>query len=132
MHVDDIPYSRKFWRGIKFGGLAVCVNTAKLKSAKFCYVCMYVWRYRTIPPNLIPIMVLKTSFWAKPPNLMTANISGYTVISLSLQIQGYHVIFAPAQVYCTVVPWPLDVCTPLKIKKDTSIIRTLSSWGYIE
>ena len=24
-------------------------------------------------------MVLKTSFWAKPPNLMTANISGYTV-----------------------------------------------------
>ena len=74
-----IPYSRKIWRGIKFGGLAVCVKTAKLKSAKFFYACMYVWRYRTIPPNLIPIMVLKTSFWGKPPNLMTANISGYTV-----------------------------------------------------
>ena len=76
----NIPYSRKIWRGIKFGGLAVCVKTAKLKSAKFFYAYMYVWRYRTIPPNLIPIMVLKTSFWAKPPNLMTANISGYTVM----------------------------------------------------
>ena len=73
----------KFWRGIKFGGLAVCVKTAKLKSAKIFYACMYVWRYRTIPPNLIPIMVLKTSFWAKPPNLMTANISGYKVFHLA-------------------------------------------------
>ena len=63
----------------KFGGLAVCVKTAKLKSAKFFMRTCTYWRYRTIPPNLIPIMVLKTSFWAKPPNLMTANISGYTV-----------------------------------------------------
>ena len=47
-----IPYSRKIWRGIKFGGLAVCVKTAKLKSAKIFYACMYVWQYRTIPPNL--------------------------------------------------------------------------------
>ena len=42
----------------KFGGelnLAVCVKTAKLKSAKFFYVCMYVWQYRTIPPNLSPL-----------------------------------------------------------------------------
>ena len=74
-----IPYSRKIWRGIKFGGLAVCVKTAKLKSTKIFYTCMYVWRYHTIPPNLSPLMVLKTSFWAKPPNLMTANISGYMV-----------------------------------------------------
>ena len=28
-----IPYSRKIWRGFKFGGLAVGVETAKLKSA---------------------------------------------------------------------------------------------------
>ena len=82
-HNLNIPYSRKIWRGIKFGGLVVYVKTAKLKSAKFCYVRMYVWRYRTISPNLIPIMVLKTSFWAKPPNLMTANISGYTVHSFT-------------------------------------------------
>ena len=63
----------------------VCIKTAKLKSAKFFYVCMYVWRYRTIPPNLIPIMV---SFWAKLPNLMTANISGYTVYETS-DMQGH-------------------------------------------
>ena len=51
---------------------------------------MYVWRYRTIPPNLSPLMVLKTSFSAKPPNLMTANISGYTVIwSLQMPGQGH-------------------------------------------
>ena len=40
---------------------------------------MYVWGYRTIPPNLNPQIVLKTSFGGKPPNLMTANVSGYTV-----------------------------------------------------
>ena len=76
-----IPYSRKIWQGIKFGGLAihVCIKTTKLKSANFFYACMYVWRYRTIPPNLSPLIVLKTSFWAKPPNLMTANSSGYRV-----------------------------------------------------
>ena len=48
-------------------------------SPKFLSVCMYVWRYCTIPPNLNPPIMLKTSFGAKPPNLMTANISGYTV-----------------------------------------------------
>ena len=31
-----IPYSRKYWRGIKFGGL-VCEQTAKLKSANYIY-----------------------------------------------------------------------------------------------
>ena len=32
-----IPYSRKIWRGTKFGGLAVYITTAKLKSAKISY-----------------------------------------------------------------------------------------------
>ena len=56
--------------------------------------CMYIWRYRTTPPNLSPLMVLKMSFWAKPPNLMTANISGYTVcmyvcMSVTLPVAVY-------------------------------------------
>ena len=34
MKLVVIPYSQKIWRGIKFGGLAVYVITAKLKSAK--------------------------------------------------------------------------------------------------
>ena len=51
----------------------------QVKIRQFCSVCMYVWRYCTIPPNLNPLIVLKTSFGAKSPNLMTTNISGYTV-----------------------------------------------------
>ena len=29
---NNIPYSRKIWRGIKFGGLAVYITTAKIKN----------------------------------------------------------------------------------------------------
>ena len=32
---DILPYSRKIWREIKFGGLAVYTTIIKLKSAKF-------------------------------------------------------------------------------------------------
>ena len=56
-----IPYSRKIWRGIKFGGLAVynIITTAKLKSAKISYsYILYVWRSRTEPPNLNPPIFL--------------------------------------------------------------------------
>ena len=58
-YVTIIPYSRKFWWGIKFGGLAMAPSTAKLKSAIFFPVCtcMYVWRYRTISLNLNPPIV---------------------------------------------------------------------------
>ena len=38
-----IPYSQKIWRGIKFGGLAVLGETAKLKSAKIYTAYMYVY-----------------------------------------------------------------------------------------
>ena len=49
-----ILYSRKIWRRIKFGSLAVYITTAKLKSAKISYSHIYVWRSRTEPPNLNP------------------------------------------------------------------------------
>ena len=56
-----IPYSRKIWRGIKFGGLAVYITTAKLKFAKLSYshIHVYVWRSRTEPPNLNPPIFLQ-------------------------------------------------------------------------
>ena len=38
-----IPYSQKIWRRIKFGGLAVLGETAKLKSAEIYTACLYVW-----------------------------------------------------------------------------------------
>ena len=47
-----LPYSRKIWRGIKFGGLAVYnITTTKLKSAKISCSPIYIWRSRTEPPN---------------------------------------------------------------------------------
>ena len=54
-----LPYSRKIWRGIKFGGLAVFTTTAKLKSAKISYSHIYIWRSRTEPPNLNPQIFLQ-------------------------------------------------------------------------
>ena len=43
-----IPYSRKIWQGIKFGGLVVYIITAKIS-----YSQIYVWRSCTEPPNLM-------------------------------------------------------------------------------
>ena len=37
----NIPYSRKIWRGIKFGSLAVLGEAAKLKYTKIYTECMY-------------------------------------------------------------------------------------------
>ena len=52
--VVHILYSQKIWRGIKFGGLAVLGETAKLKSAKIYTACMYVWWHCSRPPNFNP------------------------------------------------------------------------------
>ena len=38
----QVPYSRKIWWGIKFGGLGVCLATAKLKSTIF-HTCIYTY-----------------------------------------------------------------------------------------
>ena len=56
--------------------------TTKLKSAKISTMCMYmyVWHYCTILPNLNPPILFNTSFGAKPPYLMNANISCCTVL----------------------------------------------------
>ena len=97
--VIDLPYSRKIWRWLKFGSLAVCVMTAKLKSANISVLTLYVYiRRMTIPygpPNLNLPMFLFRRLWTKPPNLKTANISGYTVDHLTVCIV-YNVSPAPA------------------------------------
>ena len=38
-----VPYTRKIWRGIKCGGLAVYITTAKLKAAKISYSHIHIW-----------------------------------------------------------------------------------------
>ena len=43
-----LPYSQKIWWGIKFGGLAVYIITAKLKSAK---ISTRIYTYGDPVPN---------------------------------------------------------------------------------
>ena len=45
---------------------------------------IYVWQSITEPPNLYPPIFLQWRFWAQPPNLIAANISGYTVLLIPL------------------------------------------------
>ena len=63
MYECVLPYSRKIWRGIKFGGLAVDVTTAKLKSAKISYshIIRMAILYRTAKSksaNILAIVIL--------------------------------------------------------------------------
>ena len=69
-----IPSSRNIWRGIKFGDLAVCLSTAKLNPPK----CVHVWVYGDTGPHHQNLNPPITSFGAKLPNFMTANIFGCT------------------------------------------------------
>ena len=55
--------------------------TTKLKSANISYLHIYVWQSLTELPNLNPPILLQWRFWVQPPNLIPANISGYTVIA---------------------------------------------------
>ena len=60
---NKFPYSQKIWREIKFGGLAVYITSAKLKSAKISYlhiICMAI-PYRTDKfksTNILAIAIL--------------------------------------------------------------------------
>ena len=41
MCLRNLPYSQKIWRGIKFGGLAVCLVTAKFKIRQY-FILAYI------------------------------------------------------------------------------------------
>ena len=90
---STLPFSRKIWQGFKFGGLAVSVETAKLKSANIILAprarharnfYIDVIHSEAPPPNLNFANIFYARFGAKLPNLMTANISGYTVCFMLL------------------------------------------------
>ena len=56
-----IPYSRKIWWGIKFGGLAVYITITKSKNFLLhSHIILYVWRSRTEPPsaNILAMAIL--------------------------------------------------------------------------
>ena len=69
----DTVYSRKIWRGIKFGGLVICITTAKLKSAKISYSHIRI-------RMAIPYRTAK---------FKSANISGYTMEWACRAVQGF-------------------------------------------
>ena len=82
--IQNVLYSRKIWRGIKFGSLAVYSITTKLKSTKISYshnLTVYIHMaipYRTTKfkyANILAIAILGST--AK--NLIPANISSYMV-----------------------------------------------------
>ena len=50
-NLDYTPYSQKILWGIKFGGVAVYITTAKLKSAKISYSHIYNYTYGDPVPN---------------------------------------------------------------------------------
>ena len=68
-----IPYSQKIWRGIKFGGFR------RNRQIKICQNLYRVHVHMAILLQTTKFRSANTQFGGKPPNLMTANISSYTV-----------------------------------------------------
>ena len=57
--LEEIPYSRKIWRGIKFGGLAVCLCNRQIKIRQnflLVYIRMAI-PYRTAKLKFANIFV---------------------------------------------------------------------------
>ena len=73
----------------KFGGelnLAIWQSartTVKLKSTKISYSRIYVWRFRTKPPNLNLPICLQRQFGTQPPNLVCSTTK------LGIMLGGY-------------------------------------------
>ena len=70
---QKLPYSQKIWRGIKFGGFRRNRQIKIRQNLYRMHVCMAIL-FQTAK-----FKSANTQFGGKPPNLMTANISGYTV-----------------------------------------------------
>ena len=73
--------ARKFGRELNLAVWWSTRATAKLKSAKISYSHIYIWRSCTKPPNLNLPIHMQWQFGTQLPNLIPANISGYTVYS---------------------------------------------------
>ena len=83
---NKFPYSQKIWREIKFGGLVVYITSAKLKIRQN-FLLTYIRAaipYRTAKFKSTNILAI--AIWAQMPNLISANISGYTIIIIMNKI----------------------------------------------
>ena len=79
IHNDHlVPYSRKIWR---FGGLYYNRQIKICQNFLLAYnIIRMAILYRTA--KFKSANVLAIAIWAQPPNLIPANISGYTVYFL--------------------------------------------------
>ena len=78
-----IPYSRKIWQGIKFGSLAVCMSNRQIKISQnflLAYIRMSI-PYQTAKFKSANMFAKAILFGTQLPNLIPANIYGYTVHS---------------------------------------------------
>ena len=83
--VSEKLYSLKSWQEIKFGGLPLQLpnwNPPILLTHTHVCIC----QCNPLPNHQVTLymcksanVVLQWRFWAQPPNLIPANISGYTV-----------------------------------------------------
>ena len=89
-----ISFSWKIWRGIKFGGSAVRVETAKLKSTNIVFtqrVTMQRMQQRSWP-CLVPTRAVNT-----------ASTSTLPVIAVNLQNHGFVQIFQATGRQCSLI-----------------------------
>ena len=78
-----IPYSRKYWRGIIFGGLADFLSHCQYLICQYCVNCVYSRRRRgdrTVTAKFTSANCNFFPFSSNPPNIIPTNISGYTVV----------------------------------------------------
>ena len=73
--VTKVPFSWKYWCGIKFGDLAACLHNHQIIP----YLHIHIQRSHVEPPNINPPIFLQRQFGTQLPNLIPANISSYTV-----------------------------------------------------
>ena len=74
----SIPYSRKLWQGIKFGSLAVYCCNCQIKIFQY-FILTYNYICIVIPYWTIQFNIFAMAVGAQLPNLITFNISSYTV-----------------------------------------------------
>ena len=78
--IRTIPYSRKYWRGIIFGGLAVFLSHRQYLICQYCTNRIDSWRRRgnrTVTAKFISANCNFLPFSSNPPNIIPTNISGY-------------------------------------------------------
>ena len=88
---NRIPYSRKYWRGIKFGGL---------RADRQIKIRQFLFSRNLVGGDAKSANFDFRRFSRNPPNIIPANISGYMVYTyLHIYIIYIHVYIKPGSQY---------------------------------